>query len=54
MMHLDTHIFPMLNELRLDILSTIIKSKDLEFPPRLVLNEGSKDFEKVKNFRRMI
>ena len=48
MLHLNTCIFTILNELRLDILTTIVRSKDLEFPPRLVFNQGSKDFEEVK------
>ena len=54
MMHLDTYIFEILDELRIEILTTIVRSKDLEFPPRLVFNQGSKDFEEVKNFRLML
>ena len=54
MMHLDTYIFAIQYELRLDILSSIFISEDLEFPPRLVLNQGSKYFENVKNFILML
>ena len=54
MLHLNTYIFAILNELRLDILTTIFISEDLEFPPRLVFNQGSKDFEEVKDFRLML
>ena len=50
MLHLNTYIFTILNELRLDILTTIIRYEDLESPPRLVSNQGLKDFEDVKNF----
>ena len=46
MMHID--------EIRLDILSNIVISEDLEFPPILVFNQGYKDFEEVKNFRLML
>ena len=53
-MHLDTCIFAILDELRIYILTTIVISEDLEFPPRLVFNQGSKDFEEVKNFRLML
>ena len=49
MLHMDTCIFTIMDEIRLDILSTIVISEDLEFPPRLVLNQGSKDLEEVKN-----
>ena len=49
--HLDTCIFTILNKIILDIITTIIRSEDLEFPPRLVLNQGSKDLEEIKNFR---
>ena len=38
MFHLDTCIFTIMDELRLDILTTITRSEDLEFPPRLVKN----------------
>ena len=38
------------DELRLDILTTIVISKDIESPPRLVLNQGLKDLEEVKKF----
>ena len=51
MLHLDTCIFAILYELRLDILTTIVRSEDLEFPPRLVFNQILKDFEEAKNFR---
>ena len=51
MLHLDTYIITILNELRLDILTTIVIYEDLESPPRLVLNQGSKDLEEVKKFR---
>ena len=51
MLHLNTHIFTILNELRLDILTTIVRSEDLEFPPKLVFNQSLKDFEEAKNFR---
>ena len=54
MLHMNTYIFAILNELRLEILTTIVRSEDLEFPPRLVFNQGSKDFEEVKNFRLML
>ena len=54
MLHLNTCIFTILNELRLDILTTIVKYEDLEFPSRLVFNQGSRDFEKVKNFGLML
>ena len=51
MLHLDTYIFAILDEIRLDILTTIFRSKDLDFPPRLVLNQGLENLEVVKNFR---
>ena len=54
MLHLNTYIFTILNELILDILTTIVRSEDLEFPPILVFNQGLKDFEEVKNFRLML
>ena len=54
MLHLNTCIFTILNELRLNILTTIVRSKDLESPPRLVFNQGLKDFEEVKKFRLML
>ena len=54
MMHINTYIFTILNEIRLDILATIFRSKDLESPPRLIFNQGLKDFEEVKNFRLML
>ena len=43
-----------MDELRLNILTTIFRYEDLEFPPRLVLNQGSKDLEEVKNFRLVL
>ena len=54
MMHMNTHIFTILNELILDILTTIVMFEALEFPPILVFKQGSKDFEDVKNFRLML
>ena len=54
MLNLDTYIFTILDEIRLDILTTIFRSKDLDFPPRLVLNQGSKDVEEVQNFRLVL
>ena len=44
-LHLDACIFTIINELRLDIFTIIIRSKDLEFPPRLVLNQGLETFK---------
>ena len=54
MLYLDTYIFTIMDEIKLGILTTIVISEDIEFPPRLVLNQVSKDFEKVKNFRLML
>ena len=54
MLHTDTYIFAILDELILNILTAIVRSKDLEFPPRLVFNQVFKDFEEVKNFRLML
>ena len=54
MMHLNTFIFTILNEIKLDIVTTIVIFEDLEFPPRLVFNQGSKDFEEVKNLKLML
>ena len=54
MLHLDTYMFAILDELRIDLLTTIVRPEDLEFPPKLVFNQGSKDFEEVKNFRLML
>ena len=51
MLHLNICIFTILNELRLEILTTIVISKDLEYPPRLVFNQTLKDFEEAKNFK---
>ena len=53
-LHLNTCIFTILNELILHILTTIFRSEDLEFPPKLVLNQGSKDLEDAKNFRLVL
>ena len=54
MLHLDTCIFEILDEIKLDIVTTIVRFEYLESPPRLVLNQGSKDLEEVKNFRLML
>ena len=54
MLHLDTYIFVILDEFILDILTTILRYEDLEFSPIMVLNQGSIDFEKAKNFRLML
>ena len=54
MLHMDTWIFTIMDEIRLDILIAIIRSEDLEFTPRLVLNQGSKYLEEVKKFRLML
>ena len=54
MLHLDICIFAILDELRIDILTTILISKDLESPPKLVFNQTLKDFEEAKNFRLML
>ena len=54
MLHLDTFIFSILNELGFDIFTTIFISKDLESPPRLVLNQGSKYLEEVKKYRLVL
>ena len=54
MLHTITYIFTILNENIIEILTTIVIYEDLEFPPRLVFNQGSKDFEQVKNFRLML
>src|SRR5712692_2979319 len=51
MLHLNTYICTILNELRLNILTTIFRSGDLDFSPRLVFNQSLKDFEEAKNFR---
>ena len=51
MLHLNTCIYKILNELILDILTTIVGSEDFEFPPRLVFNQSLKYFEEAKNFR---
>ena len=53
-MYMNTSIFTILNEIRLDILTTLVRSEDLDFPPRLVFNQGLKDFEEAKNFRLMV
>ena len=54
MLHLDTCIFAILDELILDILTTIIRSEYLKFLPRLVLNQGSKYLEEAKNSRLVL
>ena len=54
MMHLDTFIFTIMDEIRLDILSTIFIAEYLEFPPRPILNQGSKDLEEVNKFRLVL
>ena len=54
MLHLDTYIFAILDELRLEIITNIFMSEDLESHPILVLNQGSKDLEEVKNFRLVL
>ena len=54
MLHLDTCILAILDEIKVDILTTIFKYEDLEFPPNLIFNQVSKYFEEVKNFRLMI
>ena len=51
MLHLNTYICTILNELRIDILTTIVRSEDLEFPPRLVFNQSLKYFEEAKKFK---
>ena len=51
MLQLNTYIFTILNELKLDMLTTIVRSEDLEFPPKLVFNQILKDFEEAINFR---
>ena len=54
MLHLDTCILAILDEIKVDILTTILKYDDLEFPPNLIFNQVSKYFEEVKNFRLML
>ena len=54
MMHLDTCIIIIMDEIRLEIINTILKYEDLDFPPILVLNQGSKDLEEVKIFRLVL
>ena len=51
MLHLNTCIFTILNELILDIFTTIIRFWELDFPPILVLNQCFKNLEEVKKFR---
>ena len=51
MLHMDTYIFVILDEIKLDILTTIVRSEDLEFCPLLVFNQSLKDFKEAKNFR---
>ena len=43
-----------MNEIILDMLTTIIISEDLEFPSILVLNQGFENLEEVKNFRLVL
>ena len=50
-LHLDTCIFTIFNELRVDIFTTITISKDLKFPPKLVLNQGFKILEVIKKLQ---
>ena len=50
-LHMDTYIFTIINEIILEIFSSIVIYKDLEFSPRLVLNQGLEKLEVVKNFR---
>ena len=40
-----------MDEIILEILITIVRSEDLEFPPRLVFNQSLKDFEEAKKFK---
>ena len=54
MLYLDTCIFEILDELKLDILVTIVRYEDLYFLPIFVFNQSSKDFEEVKNFRLVL
>ena len=54
MLHLNTCIFTILNELKVDIITTIVRYEDLESPPRLVFNQSLKDFEEAKNFILML
>ena len=54
MLHMDTHIFTIMDEIILETLTSIIIFEDIEFPPRLVLNQGSKDLKEVKNFILML
>ena len=51
MLHMNTYIYTILNEIRLDILTTIVRYEDLEFPPRLVFNQSLKDFEQDKKIQ---
>ena len=51
MMHMNTYIYTILNKIRLDILITIVRYEDLEFPPKLVFNQSLKYFEEAKNFK---
>ena len=51
MLHMNTFIFTILNELRIDILTTIVRYEDLEFPPTLVFNQILKDFEEAKKLQ---
>ena len=54
MMHMDTHVLKIMDEIRLEIITATIRFEYLESPPRLVLNQGSKDLEEVKNFKLVL
>ena len=43
-----------MDEIKIDIFSTIFISEDLDFPLKLVLNQGSKNLEEVKTLRLML
>ena len=49
-LHLDTYIFTILNKIRIDTLTTIIRLEYLDISSRLVLNQGFKNLEEVKKF----
>ena len=48
---MNTFIFTIINELILDIFTTIIRSEENESPPILVLNQGLENLKVEKNFR---
>ena len=50
-LHLNTCIFTIINELRIKIFTTIIRFEDLESPPILVLNQGLENLVVEKNSR---